>query len=149
MRNVVKELRLTRGLSQASLGDAVGVSRQTVNSIETGRYLPSLPLAITLARFFDKTVEEVFDVNDVKESAGEEPVGKCPGVAVLAGLAYFVAGVMGDDLGFGIFGLALMLGARDRLRCRLQMERDRGRAARPHGRAHQSDRSVGDPGRRQ
>jgi putative transcriptional regulator len=64
MRNVVKELRLTRGLSQASLGDAVGVSRQTVNSIETGRYLPSLPLAITLARFFDKTVEEVFDVKE-------------------------------------------------------------------------------------
>ena len=64
MRNVVKELRLTCGLSQAALGDALGVSRQTVNSIETGRYLPSLPLAIALARFFDKTVEEVFDVDE-------------------------------------------------------------------------------------
>jgi putative transcriptional regulator len=63
MRNVVRQLRLTRGLSQAALGDALGVSRQTVNSIETGRYLPSLPLAIALARFFDKTVEEVFDVD--------------------------------------------------------------------------------------
>ncbi|HLL08194.1 MAG TPA: helix-turn-helix transcriptional regulator [Nocardioidaceae bacterium] len=63
MRNVVRQLRLTRGLSQAALGDALGVSRQTVNSIETGRYLPSLPLAIALARFFDTTVEEVFDVN--------------------------------------------------------------------------------------
>jgi len=59
----VRQLRLTRGLSQAALGDALGVSRQTVNSIETGRYLPSLPLAIALARFFDTTVEEVFDVN--------------------------------------------------------------------------------------
>jgi len=63
MRNVVRELRLTRGLSQAALGDVLGVSRQTVNSIETGRYLPSLPLAIALARFFDKAVEEVFDVD--------------------------------------------------------------------------------------
>lgn len=63
MRNVVRQLRLTRGLSQAALGDALGVSRQTVNSIETGRYLPSLPLAIAVARFFDTTVEEVFDVN--------------------------------------------------------------------------------------
>jgi putative transcriptional regulator len=63
MRNVVRQLRLTRGLSQAALGDALGVSRQTVNSIETGRYLPSLPLAIALARYFDKTVEEVFDVD--------------------------------------------------------------------------------------
>lgn len=63
MRNVVKDLRLTRGLSQAALGEVLGVSRQTVNSIETGRYLPSLPLAIALARFFDKAVEEVFDVD--------------------------------------------------------------------------------------
>lgn len=63
MRNAVRSLRLTEGLSQAALGDALGVSRQTVNSIETGRYLPSLPLAIALARFFDKSVEEVFDVD--------------------------------------------------------------------------------------
>ena len=63
MRNVVRQLRRTRGLSQAALGDVLGVSRQTVNSIETGRYLPSLPLAIALARYFDKTVEEVFDVD--------------------------------------------------------------------------------------
>jgi putative transcriptional regulator len=41
----------------------VGVSRQTINSIESGRYLPSLPLAIALARFFGTTVEEVFDVD--------------------------------------------------------------------------------------
>lgn len=60
MRNVVRELRLAKGLSQAALGDALGVSRQTVNSIETGRYLPSLPLAMALAHFFDTTVEGVF-----------------------------------------------------------------------------------------
>ena len=59
----MRELRVAGGLSQAALGDALGVSRQTVNSIETGRYLPSLPLALALARYFDKTVEEVFDVD--------------------------------------------------------------------------------------
>jgi len=64
MKNVVRRLRTERGLSQADLGGALGVSRQTVNSIETGRYLPSLPLAMTLARFFEATVEEVFDVED-------------------------------------------------------------------------------------
>ncbi|MEP7091055.1 MAG: helix-turn-helix transcriptional regulator [Nocardioidaceae bacterium] len=62
MNNVVKPLRAGRGLSQASLGSALGVSRQTINSIETGRYVPSLPLALRLARFFETTVEEVFDV---------------------------------------------------------------------------------------
>lgn len=63
MKNEVRALRNGRGLSQADLGAALGVSRQTVNSIETGRYLPSLPLAITIARFFETTVEEVFDVD--------------------------------------------------------------------------------------
>ncbi len=63
MKNVVKELRSSQGLSQATLATSVGVSRQTINSIESGRYLPSLPLAIALARFFGATVEEVFDVD--------------------------------------------------------------------------------------
>ena len=63
MKNVVKELRSSPGLSQATLATSVGVSRQTINSIESGRYLPSLPLAIALARFFGTTVEEVFDVD--------------------------------------------------------------------------------------
>ena len=63
MKNVVKELRNSQGLSQATLATSVGVSRQTINSIESGRYLPSLPLAIALARFFGATVEEVFDVD--------------------------------------------------------------------------------------
>lgn len=60
---MVNELRTERGLSQGDLGAALGVSRQTINSIEKGRYLPSLPLAIALARFFDTSVEEVFDVD--------------------------------------------------------------------------------------
>jgi putative transcriptional regulator len=64
MRNDVRELRTARGLSQQELAEALDVSRQTINSIETGRYTPSLPLAIALARYFGTTVEEVFDAND-------------------------------------------------------------------------------------
>lgn len=60
MRNRIRELRSERGLSQAALAEAMKVSRQTINSIETERYVPSLPLAMALARFFDTTVEEVF-----------------------------------------------------------------------------------------
>jgi putative transcriptional regulator len=62
MRNTVRALRTHRRLSQGELAAAMGVSRQTINSIETGKYLPSLPLAIGLARFFETTVEEVFHV---------------------------------------------------------------------------------------
>nr|WP_218877202.1 helix-turn-helix transcriptional regulator [Nocardioides marinisabuli] len=54
-------MRVQRGLSQGDLGAALAVSRQTINSIETGRYLPSLPLAMALARYFETTVEEMFD----------------------------------------------------------------------------------------
>ena len=60
MRNEVRSLREERGLSQGELATTLGVSRQTINSIETERYTPSLPLAIGLARFFGRTVEEVF-----------------------------------------------------------------------------------------
>jgi putative transcriptional regulator len=61
VKNRVREQRLHATLSQAELGDALGVSRQTINSIETGRYVPSLPLAIALARFFESTVEAMFE----------------------------------------------------------------------------------------
>jgi putative transcriptional regulator len=64
VRNDIRLLRTAQGLSQAQLGDALGVSRQTVNAIEVGKYSPSLPLAIQLARFFERTVEEVFHVDD-------------------------------------------------------------------------------------
>lgn len=63
MRNEIRVLRAVHQLSQAELAAAVGVSRQTINSIETGRYTPSLPLAIALARYFNQTVEEVFHVD--------------------------------------------------------------------------------------
>ncbi|QHT55063.1 helix-turn-helix transcriptional regulator [Cellulomonas sp. H30R-01] len=64
MRNEIRRLRDERGLSQAALGEALGVSRQTVNSLETGRYDPSLPLAFTIARYFGTTIEEIFHVDD-------------------------------------------------------------------------------------
>ncbi len=63
MENDVRERRTERGLSQAELAQAVRVSRQTINSIETGKYVPSLPLAFALARFFGVSVEEMFDAN--------------------------------------------------------------------------------------
>ena len=60
MRNDVRERRVAKGLSQADLAQRLDVSRQTINSIETDRYTPSLPLAIAIARFFGGTVEEIF-----------------------------------------------------------------------------------------
>ena len=63
MKNRVKDLRTQVGLSQGQLAEVVGVSRQTINSIEKERYVPSLPLALALARYFDSSVEEVFDTN--------------------------------------------------------------------------------------
>lgn len=63
VRNEVRALRSARGLSQADLAGAMGVSRQTINSIEKERYTPSLPLAISLARYFRTNVEEVFHVD--------------------------------------------------------------------------------------
>lgn len=60
MQNDVRRLREESGQSQAALGQALGVSRQTINSIETGKYDPSLPLAITIARYFALRVEEIF-----------------------------------------------------------------------------------------
>lgn len=60
MQNQVREQRTQREMSQAELAAALGVSRQTVISIESGRYLPSLPLAFRIARFFDMTVDKMF-----------------------------------------------------------------------------------------
>ena len=61
MKNRVRELRTAAALSQGDLAATLKVSRQTINSIEVGRYVPSLPLALALARFFDLAVEEIFD----------------------------------------------------------------------------------------
>jgi putative transcriptional regulator len=63
MDNDVRALRERAGLSQGALGAVLGVSRQTVNAIETGRYDPSLPLALKIARHFETTVEEIFHVD--------------------------------------------------------------------------------------
>jgi putative transcriptional regulator len=60
MRNDIRNLRTDMQLSQQQLAEAMDVSRQTINSIEKERYTPSLPLAIALARYFGKTVEEIF-----------------------------------------------------------------------------------------
>jgi len=56
----IRELRTTKGMYQRQLANALGVSRQTINSIENEHYVPSLPLAIAIARFFQSTVEEIF-----------------------------------------------------------------------------------------
>jgi putative transcriptional regulator len=63
MKNRIRELRAGAGLSQGQLAEAIGVSRQTINAIETERYTPSLRLAISLARHFSHSVEEVFDAD--------------------------------------------------------------------------------------
>lgn len=62
--NEVRSFRTETGLSQGKLAEIMGVSRQTINAIETGRYTPSLPLAMALSRFFGRPVEEVFIVGE-------------------------------------------------------------------------------------
>jgi putative transcriptional regulator len=64
MKSGVRERRLDAFLSQDEPAQALGVSRQTINSIETGRYVPSLQLAFALSRYFDVTIEEMFDADD-------------------------------------------------------------------------------------
>jgi putative transcriptional regulator len=64
VRNRLKVLRAERDWSQAELGGRLGVSRQAVNAIETGKYDPSLPLAFKIARLFGKRIEEIFDDGD-------------------------------------------------------------------------------------
>ena len=61
MKNSLRILRAERGWSQAHLADLLGVSRQSVNAIETGKYDPSLPLAFALARLFDRAIEDIFE----------------------------------------------------------------------------------------
>ena len=63
MKNWVREARTERELSQAELALELGVSRQTVIAIETGRYSPSLPLGVSHCGFFDSTVDEMFDAS--------------------------------------------------------------------------------------
>lgn len=67
MRSRIRELRRERRMSQAELADAVGTTRQTITSIEVGKYTASLPLAYKIARFFGLTIEEVFDFSEIEE----------------------------------------------------------------------------------
>ena len=60
MKNQLRELRTAREWSQGDLADKLGVSRQTVNAIETEKYDPSLPLAFRIARLFKRPIEEIF-----------------------------------------------------------------------------------------
>lgn len=60
MKNKLRELRAARDWSQGDLADKLGVSRQTVNAIETEKYDPSLPLAFKIARLFKRPIEEIF-----------------------------------------------------------------------------------------
>ena len=75
MRNALKELREQRGLSQGALAEQLGVSRQTVNALENGRYDPSLPLAFTIAALFERPIEQIFfpDPTDPTRPAHEVP----------------------------------------------------------------------------
>jgi putative transcriptional regulator len=66
VKNRLKVLRAERDWTQARLAEELGVSRQTVNALETGKYDPSLPLAFRIARVFGSTIEEVF-VDDANE----------------------------------------------------------------------------------
>jgi putative transcriptional regulator len=64
MKNKLRELRAAKEWSQADLADQLGVSRQTVNAIETEKYDPSLPLAFKVARLFKKSIEEIFELDE-------------------------------------------------------------------------------------
>ena len=64
MTNDIRILREQQGLSQGQLAEALHVSRQSINAIETGRYLPSLPLAFAIARYFGRPIEELFHDQD-------------------------------------------------------------------------------------
>ena len=64
MKNCLAELREEHGWSQGDLAEKLGVSRQTVNALERGKYDPSLPLAFKIARLFKRSIEEIFEPDD-------------------------------------------------------------------------------------
>lgn len=67
MKTRIKELRTIRKLSQEELANAVGVTRQTIMSIENEKYVASLPLAYKIASYFELSIEEVFNLSEIKE----------------------------------------------------------------------------------
>lgn len=64
MRNSIKVERAIKNITQKELADFISVSRQTINAIETGKYVPSTVLALKIARFFGKTVDDIFALED-------------------------------------------------------------------------------------
>ena len=67
VKNRIRVLRAERDWSQAEVADRLGIARQTVNALETGKYAPSLPLAFKISKLFEKAVEDIFDPNSVEE----------------------------------------------------------------------------------
>lgn len=67
MKTIIRELRKAHKLSQEELADAVGATRQTITSIEVGKYTASLPLAYKISHYFGLTIEEVFDFSDLED----------------------------------------------------------------------------------
>jgi putative transcriptional regulator len=67
VKNRIRVLRAEHDWSQAQVADLLGIARQTVNALETGKYAPSLPLAFKISRLFSKPVEEIFDPDSVEE----------------------------------------------------------------------------------
>lgn len=67
MKTKIAELRKAHKLSQEELANAVGVTQQTITSIEVGKYVASLPLAYKISRYFGLSIEEVFDFSDLEE----------------------------------------------------------------------------------
>ena len=66
MDTKIRELRAAHRISQEELAAAVGTTRQTITSIETGKYTASLPLAYKIARYFGKSIEDIFDFSEVE-----------------------------------------------------------------------------------
>lgn len=71
MKNRLRVLRAERAWSQADLAERLGVSRQTINSIETGKYDPSLPLAFKIAQVFELAIEQIFEPEGQSQAAAE------------------------------------------------------------------------------
>ena len=64
MKNAISQLRKQHKITQEELANEVGVTRQTITSIETGKYIASLPLAFKIAKFFDMNIEEIFSIEE-------------------------------------------------------------------------------------
>ncbi|MFC0428870.1 helix-turn-helix transcriptional regulator [Chryseobacterium scophthalmum] len=64
MKNTIKIERALKNITQEDLAKKIGVSRQTINAMEAGRYVPSTVLALKIAKYFDKKVEDIFELED-------------------------------------------------------------------------------------